>query len=206
MSTTSSAFVTTYLTRIEVLRMLKVGLLVGLLSGHLPAIAPQASTIVGTKHNLGVTGPGPFKAQSESRICVFCHAPHRARTVAPLWNREDSRSTYLTYQSSTFKGTVSQPNGSSKLCLSCHDGTIALGSVVSLGSEITMAAGRRFLDSGESFIGTNLEDDHPVSFHYQTSKGGSGIDYLAASAIKAPVRLDHNGFVCEGTGENLFVV
>ncbi len=153
-----------------------------------------SSSIKNTKHNLSVSGPGPYKAATEERICIFCHAPHRARTQFPLWNREDSRSTYLTYSSSTFKGTVSQPNGSTKLCLSCHDGTIALGKVVSLSTEIAMS-GSRFLDTGRAHIGTNLKDDHPVSFDYSTSKGGTGLGYRLPSAITPPVRLDYNGFV-----------
>ncbi len=167
-----------------------------LLFGALPLPLTQGggTSIKNTKHNLSVSGPGTYKALSEERICIFCHAPHRARTQFPLWNRDDSTQTYLPYTSSTLKGNVGQPNGSTKLCLSCHDGTIALGKVVSLTSEITMS-GSRFLNSGKANIGTNLQDDHPVSFDYSTSKGGTGVDFFIGSAIKPPVSLDHNGFV-----------
>ena len=155
----------------------------------------QTESILVTKHNLSTSGPGSFKSTTEDRVCIFCHTPHRSRQQVPLWNRLDSTATYLTYKSTTFKGTVSQPNGSTKLCMSCHDGTIALGKVVSLNQEIEMLTGKRFLNTGRGFLGTNLQDDHPVSFPYSTSKGGSGIDYRAASAIVPPVRLDHNGLV-----------
>ncbi len=160
-----------------------------------PAPAAQTS-IVNTRHNLSVSGPGPYKALNETRICIFCHSPHGARTQAPLWNREDSVTTYLTYKSSTLTpGIVSQPNGTTKLCLSCHDGTIALGSVVSLQSEIPMASGRRYLQSGGGHLGTNLQDDHPVSFSYAASKGGTGRGFRAPSMIVPPVRLDSGGMV-----------
>ena len=151
-------------------------------------------SIVGTKHNLSASGPGTFKAATENQICVFCHAPHHGRTQTPLWNRNDSTASYLTYTSSTFQGTIAQPNGSTKLCLSCHDGTIAIGSVVSTNQELAMAGGNRFIPAGRStHIGTNLRDDHPVSFNYANSRGGSGAGFVPAGAIPPPVNLDHNG-------------
>ena len=155
----------------------------------------QDVSIVNSKHNLSTTGPGPFKATEESRICIFCHTPHRARSVAPLWNRQDSRETYLAYSSTTFTGVASQPGGSSKLCLSCHDGSIALGMVLSLGSEIQMAPGHRTLDSGTAFLGSNLTDDHPITFSYANSKGGQGLEYLPESSITPPVHLDAAGML-----------
>ncbi len=167
----------------------------------------QSSSIVDTKHNLSVSGPGPFKASTESQICIFCHAPHRARSTAPLWNREDSRQTYLTYTSSTFGGTMTQPSGGSKLCLSCHDGSIALGAVVSLSADIEMQSGFTMLDTGPGFLGSNLMDDHPISFDYSDSKGGMGLDYLPESAITPPVHVDSAGMVqctsCHDAHSNL---
>ena len=157
-----------------------------------PLVSAQQS-IVDSKHNLSVSGPGPFKATTESRICIFCHTPHRSRTDAPLWNRSDSRQSYLAYDSSTFQGSSGQPSGSSKLCLSCHDGSIALGSVLSSASEIEMQPGHRHLASGPAFLGTNLMDDHPVSFDYaQSALGG---EYHPPGSITAPVHLDPDGRV-----------
>jgi predicted CXXCH cytochrome family protein len=172
--------------------LLSIGLGMALLYATAGA---QQDSVMNTKHNLGATGPGAFRAVDESRICIFCHTPHRARTNAPLWNREDSRETYLTYASSSFGGVTHQPNGGSKLCLSCHDGSIALGSVVSMQQEIEMDPGHRFLNTGSAFVGVNLLDDHPISFDYAASKGGSGVDYRLPEAITAPVKLDDQGYV-----------
>ena len=58
--------------------------------------------------------------------------------------------------------TTGQPDASSKLCLSCHDGTVA---VDNFGDQ---TGGTHFL-SGNSSIGTNLNDDHPISFTYDAS-------------------------------------
>ncbi|MFQ5494707.1 MAG: hypothetical protein ACE5EX_04940, partial [Phycisphaerae bacterium] len=82
--------------------------------------------VADTVHNLSVAGPGSVRAQSEQEICVFCHAPHNTGPMRPLWNRDVSPASYQIYQSSTLDASPGQPTGSSKLCLSCHDGTIAL--------------------------------------------------------------------------------
>jgi hypothetical protein len=84
-----------------------------------------------TKHNLSITGPGTIKAESERGICVFCHTPHNASPAYPLWNHDLSAVTnYTNYWSPTLNAYDSEaqapePDGSSKLCLSCHDGTVA---------------------------------------------------------------------------------
>src|ERR1035437_7603313 len=82
----------------------------------------NSQSIVNTKHNLSVTGPGTIKATAESEICLFCHTAHNSKPLSPLWNRNDPGSTYTLYGSSTMKALPGQPSGSSILCLSCHDG------------------------------------------------------------------------------------
>ncbi len=124
--------------------------------------------LASSKHNLSVSGPGTISATTETRICIFCHTPHNANPAAPLWNHELSGvGSYSTYTSTTF--TVStpleQPTGASKLCLSCHDGTVALGQTVNDGLLVlqnTGAGGR--MPAGSSNLGTDLTDDHPISF------------------------------------------
>ena len=115
----------------------------------LPLIAVAAASggnIRFSKHNLSVGGPGEIKAVSESQICIFCHTPHNARRDIPyLWNRRDQTVSYIPYQSSTLFARVGQPTGASKLCLSCHDGTIALGAIVSESEEIRFQGGIRFM-------------------------------------------------------------
>jgi len=95
-------------------------------------------------------------------ICLPCHAPHGANTSvadAPLWNHAVTQATFQVYQSSTIRATdLGQPSGRSKLCLSCHDGTVALDS---FGGR----TGTRFISSDHN-IGTNLRNDHPISFTY----------------------------------------
>jgi hypothetical protein len=54
----------------------------------------NAQSIINTKHNLSVTGPGAVKAIGESEICLFCHTAHNSKPLSPLWNRNDPGSTY----------------------------------------------------------------------------------------------------------------
>ena len=131
------------------------------------AVGPaMADSILSSKHNLSASGPGTLKAQSEARVCIFCHTTHNAAPQGPLWNRADTGRTYTPYESSTMEGAVGQPTGSSKLCLSCHDGTIALGAVRSRGKPIAMAGGKTVMPPGRSRLGLDLGDDHPISFAY----------------------------------------
>jgi len=107
--------------------------------------AQMEESVILTKHNLSMTGPGTIKSLFEKRVCIFCHTPHRARgDISALWNRDDSLVTYIPYESSTMYAAVGQPTGASKLCLSCHDGTIALGALVSETQEVPFAGGIRF--------------------------------------------------------------
>ena len=152
--------------------------------------AAQQSDIASTKHNLSTSGSGTVKATSESQICVFCHTPHAANpsAPAPLWNRDLSGATYTTYTSNSLDaqtimgGALSQPGGSSKLCLSCHDGTMALGTVGVMGGQtgvsITlggtdggrMPAGPQGATSGFTRnLGVDLRNDHPISFTYDNT-------------------------------------
>ena len=118
---------------------------------------PKAG-ISGTPHDFSTRGWGSVE------ICKFCHTPHESdKTVpdAPLWNHKVSSASYTVYSSPTLNAVVGQPAASSKLCLSCHDGTVAIDSFN--GDE-----GMEFL-SGPALLGADLSDDHPVSFTYDAA-------------------------------------
>ena len=158
-------------------------------AAYLVAHAQSISDVASTPHNLSVDGPGTVRATSETQVCVFCHTPHGATNSpgAPLWNRALSGQTYTTYSSSsldaeTIAGQLAQPAGSSKLCLSCHDGTLAISSVNVLGGNLnvsvpitgagpgdTMPAGEGVLTGFTRNLGTDLSNDHPISLTYDTT-------------------------------------
>ena len=155
----------------------------------------HAASIVDSKHNLALSGPGDIKAEVETEICIFCHTPHQSIGQAALWNHEMSVASYTPYTSTTLKATVGQPTGASKLCLSCHDGTVALGSLGSRSSPVHMNVGTFSpLPTGRrSRLGTDLSDDHPISFNYSPTLASLNGQLKDPLNLDSRVRLDHNG-------------
>lgn len=157
-----------------------------------PPTAPAQERVSQTVHNLSTSGPGTVRAVSEQQVCIFCHAPHNTSGMRPLWNRADPVSSYDIYQSSTLDARPEQPVGASKLCLSCHDGTIALGNVLSRADQIRMVGGD-YIPAGLTNLGTDLSDDHPVSFFYTSGLAGSDLQLVDPNALPAEIRLDATG-------------
>lgn len=121
----------------------------------------QSGTIVGSGHDFSWAG------WSNNEICIVCHAAHNNLNLPGelLWNHTNSTADYTVYSSPTFdQVAASPPSGSSKLCLSCHDGTVA---VDSFGGAI----GTEFLGDSDLNFGTDLSNDHPISFPYVVGEG-----------------------------------
>ncbi len=168
-------------------------LIIVLVTGTAALAQQGASSIVNSVHNLSATGPGAVRATAEQEVCIFCHTPHNAAPVQPLWNRSTPASAYRPYTSNSLNALPGQPTGSSKLCLSCHDGTIALGNVLSRGQPISMAGGITSLRPGHrGYIGTDLTDDHPISFRYDSTLIGKDPKLRDPKSLPHAVRLDAN--------------
>jgi predicted CXXCH cytochrome family protein len=154
---------------------------------------PQRTSIVTSKHNLSAAGPGSVRASAEQEICIFCHTPHNSSPIQPVWNRNVPVSAYIVYSSNSLNASPGQPTGSSKLCLSCHDGTIAVGNVLSRDQPIAMAGGTTMLPPGSSNLGTDLSDDHPVSFRYDSNLALRNSNLKDPQRLPPAVRLDARG-------------
>ena len=133
------------------------------------ASGSAGAQIESTVHNLTATNT---KLHGDSRnagvgVCIFCHTPHNARPAPGLWNRDLPAVTYKLYQSSTLQAQVSQPNGSSRLCLSCHDGILALSNMRV--APITGQVAPMPPLTGRTVLGTDLSNDHPISFVYNSA-------------------------------------
>jgi predicted CXXCH cytochrome family protein len=124
-------------------------------------------------------------------MCVYCHTPHTAAKPG-LWNRNDSSTIYTPYRSSTLKASVGQPTGASKLCLSCHDGTVALGQIHSRQGQIQMKGLAQQMPIGPNNLGTDLSDDHPISFQYNSALVAAN-GQLQSPPMAGPVHLDASG-------------
>lgn len=158
-----------------------------------------SQSIVNTVHNLSASGPGENKATTESEICVFCHTPHTSKAKSQLWNRQDPGLTYTLYNSlvsSTLHALPGQPDGSSILCLSCHDGTIALGKVLSRPREITFSHGITTMPTGKSNLSKDLSNDHPISFEYGSALSAINPEIKDPSTLSGLVKLENGKMQC----------
>ncbi len=130
---------------------------------------------------------------AEGQICLPCHAPHNNQNTTGdlLWNHDPTLAVYALYDSPTFDIAVpGQPAALSKFCLSCHDGTIALDSYTNHvgATKISLTA-----DVGPN-LGTNLSNDHPVSFLYNgdlvtadTTTGGGVVGLVTPASTSEVV-------------------
>ena len=115
------------------------------------------STIIGSDHDLssGIGG---------SQVCVPCHTPHNAypsnSMKRVLWNHQVTTQTFTMY--TTMKGNTGTPDGSSLLCLSCHDGVTAMDN---FGGNVGGSA----VMTGSAVVGTDLSNDHPIGIEYPAS-------------------------------------
>jgi predicted CXXCH cytochrome family protein len=112
-------------------------------------------------------------------ICKPCHTPHFADTeVGFLWAHTMSTQVYTLYDGSTSSpGGVDELDQFSRMCLSCHDGTIAL-------NDFHDGGGPPVFISSASNIGGDgdLSDDHPIGItaEYPVA-GNSGLNAPALS-------------------------
>ncbi|MFQ6084309.1 MAG: cytochrome c3 family protein [Candidatus Aminicenantia bacterium] len=137
------------------------------------------ATVVGTDHDMSVGG-GSYADTTATWVCVFCHTPHQASAASgqdPLWNHTlSSTANYGTYDSDTIDATdITDIGGAaagsanvSNLCMSCHDGTIAVGSLWNP-PNVNPPADTTTKVTGGANLGTDLSDDHPINFTYDST-------------------------------------
>jgi hypothetical protein len=151
--------------------------------------AQAAVTDAANPHNLSSSGTSWISTSTTTRVCVFCHTPHNASgTTGPLWNKAGGTSTnYTNY--GNWNGTINASLGTwnggsdvgSALCMSCHDGTVAVGSTVNNG-DYGVTATMGSVNDGDANLGLNLQDDHPVNFTYDSTLASADGDLATPSS------------------------
>ena len=153
----------------------------------------SAASIVDSKHDMRTH----ITNETNTEVCVYCHTPHQQGTSQyPLWNHTLSAAgSYGAYTSPTLNGTISPvPNSNdgsvTSLCMSCHDGTVAVNSLWkqpgdgNVGSSpVTggvLLANLAISSSASGYIGNDLQNDHPVNFSYNAAITGGDNDLRAA--------------------------
>jgi len=127
-------------------------------------------TILGSSHDLSGKNIG------SDEVCIFCHTPHNAVDSSgngvPLWSMTDSpSSTFIPYTSTTFDGgTVTALAGPTLVCMSCHDGVVAMNNALMTNVDPLDDPAEAVMGSNSSaLIGIDLSNDHPVGFDYALS-------------------------------------
>ena len=132
------------------------------------------------------------------RICIFCHAPHHAYkltgivegtgpesvsaeyTYLPLWNHDQTVQVFTPYYNGpdapldpSQKAAQSITGGinigaASLLCLSCHDGTVAVNQFGSTPQDTrSISTGAAFMTDEYKIGGDGyLANHHPIGFDY----------------------------------------
>jgi len=172
---------------------------------------PSKAYIINSAHDLRAYETGGIAVGNTSpsyALCNFCHIAHKRGSDTfqnwngpLLWNHTISSTTsYGVYSSNSFNGygtdiaDLGASNGpgytTSNLCLSCHDGTLAVDSfyVAVQGATSTKKMG----DISNDFVINNLTNTHPVNFTYY---GASWIPQAGVLAPASMISVDAAGSV-----------
>ncbi len=164
----------------------------------------NGAELVGSKHDLtslnqraGMEAMTGLAFNDYKDPCIYCHLPNYiidggedtlSSSQIPRWNRLTNEDGYQLYSSLSISSLPDELGAESLLCLSCHDGSMAVDTVVNKPSDwgITDEAPMHMrIDSGGGIdkctqchdgttahkmdsviIGTDLRDDHPIGLRY----------------------------------------
>ncbi|MEN8169356.1 MAG: cytochrome c3 family protein [Pseudomonadota bacterium] len=193
----------------------------------------EPNKILGSKHDLtslnqraGVEAMEGVAFSDYDNACIYCHLPPEEEETATRpgqiegWNRiRPIAANFDLYNSPSFDSAPSRPNDISLLCLSCHDGTMAVDRVVhtprawksgdDMSLHMKLSAtddlnscgkchdGSVAHDITQKAIGTNLSDDHPISIRY----AGLGMDIAGFKTPDSPRGFDNGVRLFEGNIE-----
>ena len=130
------------------------------------------------------------QAFHSDRSCTYCHVPHNAigdggadiNEQVPLWNPDHSVTTLTgnyANANGSLNATMSAPNGASKTCLSCHDGTYAYVKY----KNIHMFSGAT---NGSGGMG-GIANTHPISFVYDAGVAAADGELVDPSTLASDI-------------------
>ncbi|MBL8923050.1 MAG: cytochrome c3 family protein [Myxococcaceae bacterium] len=171
-----------------------------------------------TRHNFQL-GTNPVRVapgSPEDGLCVFCHTPHKGQASLLLWNHTMSTNNYTwadlgaggrTTGGTTYPTNLRTWTGSTAKCLSCHDGTVSIGSLYWANATASInipmtgpdvnAAGQlsnpTYIIPANPGVGTDLTGNHPVGVPYPYDNASStyngitsGVDVVLTEWVARP--------------------
>jgi len=167
---------------------------------------PAGTGVNGSLHDM--TKVVPATADAMGRVCVYCHAPHHANVTdgtglqapLPLWNHQLSTANFTPYTWATPDNAAAPGSGidvlagPSRLCMTCHDGNVAIDEHgVNNNSTWKQAGGTSIatLEGGRANLTQDLSTTHPIGFDYNLvasyrngkSSNGSGTNNADGTEI-----------------------
>jgi len=188
-------------------RAVSIGVAMALMA---PMVA-RGGTIANTKHDLSSTSTAAIKSTSQSDTCVFCHVSHNSQpgVARPLWSHTMTNQNLTWAPATTVRGTVlpssisSAALANSRACMSCHDGTVALGDLLTgnggtvSGTNVT--AGK--LSGGVNLLSPSaMQSNHPIGVPKPSA--ATGFTAFKVVPSSSAVNYDSSGNVQCGSCHN----
>jgi hypothetical protein len=154
--------------------------------------------MLGTPHDFASsTGNGIVSTETVG-LCTYCHTPHKAISTQLLWNHTLSQNTFSWEIAKTTAGTTlptivgNSYKGPTARCLSCHDGSVAVGDIAWYKEASRTGANAlttlKMGDIDPNFViaqGSNMAGNHPVGHPYPA--GGAPSTYNGTTTGSAAV-------------------
>lgn len=184
----------------------------------MPPTTVLAGTIANTKHDLSSTSTAAIKSTTQRDTCAFCHVSHNGQPASfrPLWSHNLTTQNLTWAPTTTVRGTTlptsmaSTQLAGSRACMSCHDGTVALGDLLNKPLDATVAGPN--VTAGKLTAGINLlnpatmQTNHPLGIPKPAAVTG----FTAFKTVPATsaVNYDSQGLVqcdsCHNPHDNTF--
>jgi len=169
-----------------------------------PGLVMSGPGIVGSDHDLRV-----FQAagQTNNQVCIYCHTPHKAAEQNLVWNHALGTGNYSFAATGPFgapglnrtsAGTTLPTStstfgiGPTKMCMSCHDGSVAIGALNNIGDGVsgTIVTSPSTLNGQSKQVASatgGMGGNHPVAIPYPDRAGAAynGITTAVTSGFGA---------------------
>ena len=166
-----------------------------------PAVAwaGAGDGLLGTAHDFSGKTATSNGEPWTTGLCTICHTPHKAISTALLWNHtlslnptfswSDATTTTAGTPLATFPNTYSGPTAK---CLSCHDGSVAIGNIAWFGegkpTSITDLSDM-FHPTGDTYnvgFGGDMKGNHPVAMPYPYLGAANTYNGITTSSLANP--------------------
>lgn len=180
--------------------------------------------VLGSVHDMNVVGNN-VTPDNQGRVCAFCHTPHHAITQAtdaaageymPLWSHNLTTQAFTQYDSGTYDandvGVIDPLVGPSRLCMSCHDGVIAVDQHYGASHPGTATFAQNEFTGAEWQIGIGaagaLDRTHPIGFKLADAitadRDGSNVSGVQGIFADAATTRTFNGSATKTISSQLY--